>query len=151
MQALAGWNDARRGEGRDQGPIRIVDEIVRGCKELGVHAVLIQQLSRDVDKGTKRREPRASDLATTAFFEHVADAILFVHRENYEPDEDTPDAEDTTAILKWGKLRGGKKTRHRVPWDGPRVRIGTWVDPIADAIEKDIARRGESVPFGERP
>lgn len=150
MQALAGWNDARRGEGRDQGPIRIVDEIVRGCKELGVHAVLIQQLSRDVDKGTKRREPRASDLATTAFFEHVADAILFVHRENYEPDEDTPDAEDTTAILKWGKLRGGKKTRHRVPWDGPRVRIGTWVDPIADAIEKDIARRGESVPFGDR-
>ena len=151
MQAIVGWNDARRGEGRDQGPIRIVDEIVRGCKDLGVHAVLIQQLSREIEKGAKRREPRASDLATTAFFEHVADAILFVYRENYELDEESPDVQDTTAVLKWGKLRGRKKTRHRVAWDGARTRIGTWVDPIADAIEKDIARRGESVPFGERP
>ena len=30
MQALVGWSDTKRGEGRDQGPKRIVDELVRG-------------------------------------------------------------------------------------------------------------------------
>lgn len=149
MQSIVGWNDARRGEGRDQGPIRIVDEIVRGCKDLGVHVVLVQQLSRELEKGAKR-EPRASDLATTAFFEHIADSVLFVYRENYDVDEENGGDSDTTAILKFGKRRGGYKARVTVPWDGPRTRIGSWSDPVVDKIEKELRLRGESVPFGER-
>ena len=150
MQALVGWSDTKRGEGRDQGPKRIVDELVRGCRELGVHLVAVQQLNRDLEKGGRKREPRPADLADTAFFEQVADAILFVYRENYDPEDHDVDAEDTHAIIKFGKRRRGRKARLHVPWNGAYTRIGDWKDPIVEKIERELRLRGRPVPFGER-
>lgn len=149
MQSLVGWSDAKRGEGRDLAPKRIIDEIVRGCKELDVHTVLVQQLTQDIDRGHKR-EPRAGDLADTKFFNDVADAVLTVWRENYDPDDSNAEAIDDTALLKFLKRRGAKKTRRIVGWNGARTIVGGFVDPILAKIQNDMRLRGTPMPFGER-
>ncbi len=150
MQTIVGWQDADRA-GRDIAPRRIVDELVRGLRALEVHMVFVHQLTQDIDRGLKKREPRASDLADTKFLNDKADNVLFVYRPNYDPVDEFDDVTnpDNEAILKFGKRRYFAKSRHRVAWNGARTIFGRWVDPIVEQIEAEIDGRGARMAFGD--
>lgn len=123
VQQIADWDSTRRGEGRDQQPTRIIRELTNGCKDLGPHLIMVQQLGRAADN-RKDKEPIMSDLAETAYFERVADQILFVYRPNFDDDE-----HDDHGFVRC-IARYGPKGHIRVPWDGTRTQFGTWGDPI---------------------
>jgi len=53
-------------------------------RELGVHMCLVAQIARGSTRAHKR--PKMSDLKNAGAWEEVADLIMAVHRENYDPD-----------------------------------------------------------------
>jgi replicative DNA helicase len=149
MESIAGWEGAEKYQARDAMPKRILDEIVRGAKALDLHPVLLHQLNRDLEKGGRKREPVMSDLADTAKFEKIADNVLFVYRPNYDPVEsgDQEPQPDDNAVLKFGKRRRGPKTRHLCSWNGPRMIVGNWRDPIVTEIVAELDSRGRKAAF----
>lgn len=50
------------------------------CGELGIPLIVCAQLNRDIDKGSKQRRPRASDLRESGDIEQDADVIGLLHR-----------------------------------------------------------------------
>jgi replicative DNA helicase len=125
MQQLADWDSTRRNEGRDMQPTRIIRELTNGCKSLGVHLIMVQQLARAADN-RKDKEPIMADLAETAYFERVADQMLFVYRPNFDADENHMDDHGYVKVVS----RYGANGRIRLPWDGSRTQFGAWGDPV---------------------
>lgn len=142
MQQIADWDSMRRNEGRDMQPTRIIRELTNGCKSLGVHLIMVHQLARSADN-RKDREPIMSDLAETAYFERVADQILFVYRPNFDSDESHMDDHGFIKVVS----RYGANGRIRVSWNGDRTQFGTWGDPVMSKVHEyqRLAREAEAV------
>lgn len=54
----------------------------RVAKEMGIPAVILSQLNRDLEKAN--REPRLSDLRESGSLEQDADLVIFLHAEKKE-------------------------------------------------------------------
>jgi replicative DNA helicase len=142
MQQIADWESTRKGEGRDQQPTRIVKELVAGCRALGVHLVMVHQLSRAADN-RRDKEPILADLAEAAVFERISDQILFVYRPNFDiaaGDDAPPD--DFGIIKRIGRYGGN--FRARVSWDGNLTKFGTWGDPVMAQVYEHRRQRRET-------
>lgn len=131
MQQIADWDTTRRNEGRDMQPTRIIRELTNGCKALGVHLLMVHQLARSADN-RKDREPIMSDLAETAYFERVADQLLFVYRPNFDANEENGVVDDHGYVKVVSRY--GANGRVRMPWDGTRTQFGAWGDPIMTKV-----------------
>ena len=125
---ITGWQ--RRGGGRDEAPNQIIGELVAGLRELDVCPVFVQQLNREGAKAMKNAEPSMADFADADVFAKRARQILLVWRPNFDEAEG-----DDHAIIKIEKNTHGKRGKVEVPWDGARVRLGSFEDPLQIAAE----------------
>jgi replicative DNA helicase len=71
---------------------RVAVELQQAVQDLEIPAILLAQMSRDVEK--EKRAPMLSDLRDSGYFEQIGDVIAFLHR----PDE--PDLEDADPCAK---------------------------------------------------
>jgi len=122
---VAGWTQRARGEGRDEAPARITAELIRGARELDVCPVFLQQLNRDADRKKIGEEPTMTDIADSDALAKRARLVMLAWRPNF----DDADADDTFA-LRIVKRTNGRRGRIDLPWDGPRVKVGTFTDPL---------------------
>ena len=76
------------------------------AKDLRVPVIACAQLSRDSAKAKDKR-PTLTDLRESGAIEQEADAVIFVHREEYYLREKTPDADRGVAELIVAKQRNG--------------------------------------------
>lgn len=99
-----------------------ISEITRSfkimAKELNVPIILLSQLSRDNEK--QARQPRLSDLRDSGSIEQDADIVLFLHKENVLPEEESENAEVQLIVA---KNRHGETTKIRLAWDGEHTRF----------------------------
>jgi replicative DNA helicase len=83
-------------------------ELKRMAKELEVPIVLLHQLNRELEKRGNKR-PILSDLRDSGAIEQDADIVLFVYREDYYLDKNSP-KNNTTEIL-IAKYREGEANK----------------------------------------
>lgn len=81
----------RRHDSREQEVSSASAATKASAMELGVPLLMVAQLNRDLEKGTKRRRPRSSDLRESGAIEQNADVIMLLHepdqRSDSNPDE----------------------------------------------------------------
>lgn len=63
-------------------------KLKHAAKELGIPLIVLAQLNRDTDKGSKPRVPRLSDLRESGSIEADADIVILLHPEDNEMNED---------------------------------------------------------------
>lgn len=73
----------KRIESRFQEVSEIVRDIKALAKELNITVIALSQLSRDVEKRGVDAKPKLSDLRESGEIEQTADAVMFIHREDY--------------------------------------------------------------------
>jgi len=106
LQLLA---DKRRSrEGRQQETASISNSIKAMAKELKVPVLILSQLSRAPEQGTRDGKPRLSDLRDSGAIEQDADVVLLLQRPSYYNKElEAGSGEDTLAIVDIAKHRNG--------------------------------------------
>ncbi len=108
LQLLA---DKRRSrEGRQQETASISNSIKAMAKELKIPVLILSQLSRAPEQGTRDGKPRLSDLRDSGAIEQDADVVLLLQRPFYyskDRDADVASGEDTLAIVDIAKHRNG--------------------------------------------
>lgn len=106
LQLLA---DKRRSrEGRQQETASISNSIKAMAKELKVPVLILSQLSRAPEQGTRDGKPRLSDLRDSGAIEQDADVVLLLQRPSYYNKElDASSGEDTLAVVDIAKHRNG--------------------------------------------
>lgn len=108
LQLLA---DKRRSrEGRQQETASISNGIKAMAKELKVPVLILSQLSRAPEQGTRDGKPRLSDLRDSGAIEQDADVVLLLQRPSYynkEKETDAGSGDDTLAIVDIAKHRNG--------------------------------------------
>ena len=102
-------HDKRRSrEGRQQETAAISNGIKAMAKELNVPVLILSQLSRAPEQGTRDGKPRLSDLRDSGAIEQDADVVLLLQRPSYyNRDLDAASGEDTLAIVDIAKHRNG--------------------------------------------
>lgn len=102
-------HDKRRSrEGRQQETASISNGIKGMAKELNIPVLVLSQLSRAPEQGTRDGKPRLSDLRDSGAIEQDADVVLLLQRPSYYNKELDPGAgEDTLAIVDIAKHRNG--------------------------------------------
>ena len=81
-----------RTESRQQEVAQITRTLKIMAKELNVPILLLSQLSRASEKRDKKsRYPMLSDLRESGAIEQDADVVIFLHREDYYPEDKTPE------------------------------------------------------------
>lgn len=103
-------HDKRRArDGRQQETASISNSIKAMAKELNIPVLILSQLSRAPEQGTRDGRPRLSDLRDSGAIEQDADVVLLLQRPSYyskrEEMQDAP--EDTLAIVDVAKHRNG--------------------------------------------
>lgn len=108
LQLLA---DKRRSrEGRQQETASISNSIKAMAKELDIPVLILSQLSRAPEQGTRDGKPRLSDLRDSGAIEQDADVVLLLQRPFYyskDKDADVASGDDTLAIVDVAKHRNG--------------------------------------------
>ncbi len=106
LQLLA---DKRRSrEGRQQETASISNSIKAMAKELDIPVLILSQLSRAPEQGTRDGKPRLSDLRDSGAIEQDADVVLLLQRPSYyNKEQDAASGEDTLAIVDIAKHRNG--------------------------------------------
>ena len=108
LQLLA---DKRRSrEGRQQETASISNSIKAMAKELKIPVLILSQLSRAPEQGTRDGKPRLSDLRDSGAIEQDADVVLLLQRPYYYSKDKEADAaagDDTLAIVDVAKHRNG--------------------------------------------
>lgn len=70
------------------------------AKELGISAIALSQLSRDVERRDDKR-PKLSDLRDSGNVEQDADVVMMLYRESYYLERSEPPASDVEAYTNW--------------------------------------------------
>ncbi len=108
LQLLA---DKRRSrEGRQQETASISNSIKAMAKELKIPVLILSQLSRAPEQGTRDGKPRLSDLRDSGAIEQDADVVLLLQRPFYyskDKEADVASGDDTLAIVDVAKHRNG--------------------------------------------
>ena len=108
LQLLA---DKRRSrEGRQQETASISNSIKAMAKELKIPVLILSQLSRAPEQGTRDGKPRLSDLRDSGAIEQDADVVLLLQRPFYyskDKDADVASGDDTLAVVDIAKHRNG--------------------------------------------
>lgn len=85
LQLLSG--DKEQGDGNRQNEISKISRTLKQmARELNVPVIALSQLSREVEKRTKKT-PILSDLRESGAIEQDADIVMFLHREDYYADK----------------------------------------------------------------
>lgn len=101
--------DKRRSrDGRQQETASISNTIKAMAKELKIPVLILSQLSRAPEQGSRDGKPRLSDLRDSGAIEQDADVVLLLQRPSYYSREANADAADETlAIVDVAKHRNG--------------------------------------------
>ena len=94
------------------------------AKELNVPVLTLSQLARDSEKRTNHR-PVLSDLRDSGSIEQDADIVLFLYREDYYQDSETPDedADKNSSECIIAKNRHGETKTVPLHWQGEFMRF----------------------------
>lgn len=80
-----------------------VADVSRGlkllAKELKIPFVVLAQLNREGEKGSKPERPKLSHLRESGSIEQDADVVIFVHREAYYNEKNKPSDEDVAELI----------------------------------------------------
>ncbi len=119
LMSAAGKNDNR---------VQEISKITRNmkimAKELNVPVLMLSQLARDSEKRTNHR-PVLSDLRDSGSIEQDADIVLFLYREEYYQDAETPNenADRNSGECIIAKNRHGETKTVPLHWQGEFMRF----------------------------
>jgi len=119
LMSAAGKNDNR---------VQEISKITRSmkimAKELNVPVLMLSQLARDSEKRTNHR-PVLSDLRDSGSIEQDADIVLFLYREEYYQDVETPNenADRNSGECIIAKNRHGETKTVPLHWQGEFMRF----------------------------
>ena len=119
LMSAAGKNDNR---------VQEISKITRSmkimAKELTVPVLMLSQLARDSEKRTNHR-PVLSDLRDSGSIEQDADIVLFLYREEYYQDAETPNenADRNSGECIIAKNRHGETKTVPLHWQGEFMRF----------------------------
>ena len=103
------------------------------AKELNVPILLLSQLSRASEKRDKKsRYPMLSDLRESGAIEQDADVVIFLHREDYYPEDKTPENMGKARII-IAKQRSGPTGAISMQWQGEYTKYME-VDYVHDCL-----------------
>ncbi len=107
-----------RSESRQQEVAQITRSLKIMAKELNVPILLLSQLSRASEKrDRKSRYPMLSDLRESGAIEQDADVVIFLHREDYYPEDKTPENMGKARVI-IAKQRSGPTGAISMQWQG---------------------------------
>lgn len=114
--------------GKNENRVQEISKITRNmkimAKELNVPVLMLSQLARDSEKRTNHR-PVLSDLRDSGSIEQDADIVLFLYREDYYQDVETPgensDRNSGECII--AKNRHGETKTIPLHWQGEFMRF----------------------------
>ena len=114
--------------GRIENRVQEISSITRNmkimAKELNIPVLMLSQLARDSEKRTNHR-PVLSDLRDSGSIEQDADIVLFLYREDYYQDSETPneneDRNSGECII--AKNRHGETKTIPLHWQGEFMRF----------------------------
>ncbi len=124
-----------------------ISEISRTLKilarEMRIPVLALSQMSRDVEKAGKSREPKLSDLRGSGSIEQDADAVMFLHKLEAEGEEEpVGDGHDIKLVL--AKNRFGPTGHQLLKFFPARQRF-------VEITREDLGAAGTGVPAsGER-
>lgn len=117
-------NSSSKIENRVQEISQITRNLKIMAKELNVPVMTLSQLARDSEKRTNHR-PVLSDLRDSGSIEQDADIVLFLYREDYYQDSETPsedeDRNQSECII--AKNRHGETKTVPLHWQGEYMRF----------------------------
>ena len=107
-----------RVESRQQEVAQITRSLKIMAKDLNVPILLLSQLSRASEKRDKKsRYPMLSDLRESGAIEQDADVVIFLHREDYYPEDKTPENIGKARVI-IAKQRSGPTGAISMQWQG---------------------------------
>ncbi len=123
----------RRTENRQQEISQITRTLKIMAKELNVPILLLSQLSRASEKSERRSKmPMLSDLRESGAIEQDADVVIFLHREDYYPEDRTPENLGKARVI-IAKQRSGPTGYIQMQWNGEYTKY----------VEVDVVHDGE--------
>ncbi|MDL2236748.1 replicative DNA helicase [Christensenellaceae bacterium OttesenSCG-928-K19] len=130
-----------QGTGRSENRQQEVSNMTRSlkimAKELNVPILLLSQLSRASEKRDKKaRYPMLSDLRESGAIEQDADVVIFLQREDYYPEDKSPETEGKARIM-IAKQRNGPTGNIQVQWQGEFTKY----------VEIDYIHDDQEAPF----
>lgn len=114
--------------GKNDNRVQEISKITRNmkilAKELNVPVLMLSQLARDSEKRTNHR-PVLSDLRDSGSIEQDADIVLFLYREEYYQDAETPNenADRNSGECIIAKNRHGETKTVPLHWQGEFMRF----------------------------
>jgi len=114
--------------GKNDNRVQEISKITRNmkilAKELNVPVLMLSQLARDSEKRTNHR-PVLSDLRDSGSIEQDADIVLFLYREEYYQDAETPNenADKNSGECIIAKNRHGETKTIPLHWQGEFMRF----------------------------
>ena len=113
---------SKRNQSREGDVAEVSRSLKLLAKALDLPFIVLAQLNREGEKGTKPEKPKLSHLRESGAIENDADIIVFIHREGYY---DTRIPDDTAELI-IAKGRNIAKGTVKVRFDGKHTRFGRY-------------------------